>query len=67
MAEYTINGVKVNFPYKPYPSQLTMMDKASLGPKNLDLKGKQANDFKKNYLSHELKLPDLSLNFGRIR
>lgn len=27
--EYTISGVKVKFPYKPYPSQFTMMDKAS--------------------------------------
>jgi hypothetical protein len=27
--EYTINGVKVKFPFKPYPSQFTMMDKAS--------------------------------------
>ncbi|XP_028400578.1 Fanconi anemia group J protein homolog isoform X2 [Dendronephthya gigantea] len=27
MAEYAISGVKVKFPYKPYPSQFTMMDK----------------------------------------
>ena len=30
MAEFIINGLKVNFQYKPYPSQFTMTDKASL-------------------------------------
>ena len=27
--KYTINGVDVWFPFKPYPSQVTMMDKVT--------------------------------------